>query len=297
MKRRLALLVGLLALLTLAVSHLLARHSDTGQGGPPVPRAPFERVWTDRPVRLVALGDSVTAGFGARPGYSYVDRLLANPADEFEALRGINLRRVLPGLTATNLAVNGSTSDQHEARIERLDRADGSVFGLVLLTTGGNDLIHNYGRAAPCSTGIFGATLAQARPWIEAFEQRLDRMFSALESRFPGGCHIFIATIYDPTDGVGDIEVAGLPPWPDGLQILAAFNEAIVRAASRHPSAHVVDVRREFLGHGFHHGLAAHWYHANVEDPNERGYDAIRRLMLIEMAKVFTGSPPAPPGR
>ncbi len=29
-----------------------------------------------------------------------------------------------------------------------------------------------------------------------------------------------------------------------------------------------------------------HWYYTNLEDPNERGYDAIRRLFLIEMAKV-----------
>ena len=29
------------------------------------------------------------------------------------------------------------------------------------------------------------------------------------------------------------------------------------------------------------------WYHVNLEDPNERGYDAIRRLFLIEMARVL----------
>ena len=29
-----------------------------------------------------------------------------------------------------------------------------------------------------------------------------------------------------------------------------------------------------------------YWYFENLEDPNERGYDAIRRLFLIEMTKV-----------
>ena len=29
------------------------------------------------------------------------------------------------------------------------------------------------------------------------------------------------------------------------------------------------------------------WYFSNVEDPNERGYDALRRLFLIEIAKAF----------
>ena len=29
-----------------------------------------------------------------------------------------------------------------------------------------------------------------------------------------------------------------------------------------------------------------YWYYTNLEDPIERGYDAIRRLLLIEMARV-----------
>jgi len=290
MKRRLAILIPAGALLILAAWLFAERRTSIGEGGPTVPRAPFEPTWSNRPVLLLGLGDSVTAGFGARNRYSYFDRLVANPPDEFPSMRDINLRRVLPGLQARNFAVNGSTSDQHAERIDALERADPATLGIVVLTTGGNDLIHNYGRSSPKPSAMYGATIAQARPWIEAFEQRLDAMFTSLENRFPGGCHIFIATIYDPTDGVGDIEVTGLPPWPDGLAILASCNAAIARAAARHASAHVVDVRREFLGHGFHHGLSAHWYDSNIEDPNERGYDAIRRLMLIEIARVL-GTP------
>ena len=29
-----------------------------------------------------------------------------------------------------------------------------------------------------------------------------------------------------------------------------------------------------------------YWYYANLEDPNERGYDAIRRLFLIQMSEA-----------
>jgi hypothetical protein len=56
-----------------------------------------------------------------------------------------------------------------------------------------------------------------------------------------------------------------------------------------------------FLGHGIHctqfwrpHYRTAdphYWYAYNLEDPNDRGYDAIRRLMLIEIAKVLAGRP------
>jgi len=52
----------------------------------------------------------------------------------------------------------------------------------------------------------------------------------------------------------------------------------------------------EFLGHGIHcrqpwreHYRPKdpyYWYAENLEDPNIRGYDAIRRLFLIEMVKV-----------
>jgi hypothetical protein len=30
-----------------------------------------------------------------------------------------------------------------------------------------------------------------------------------------------------------------------------------------------------------------YWYADNLEDPNIRGYDAIRRVFLLEMAKAF----------
>ena len=44
-----------------------------GPAGPDIPRELFSSPWTGRPVLLVDIGDSVTAGFGARRGYSYFD--------------------------------------------------------------------------------------------------------------------------------------------------------------------------------------------------------------------------------
>jgi hypothetical protein len=80
---------------------------------------------------------------------------------------------VLPNLTVKNLAVSGTTSLEHvEILRDRLDPREQDTFGLVVVTTGGNDLIHRH-----------------------------------------------------------------------------------------------------------------YWYATNLEDPNDRGYDAIRRLFLIEMAK------------
>jgi hypothetical protein len=163
------------------------------------------------------------------------------------------------------------------------------------MTTGGNDLIHFYGQLPPREGAMYGATFAQARPWIDNFAKRLDEMLSLLESRFPGGCMIFLADIYDPSDGVGDPASIFMPAWPDCMKIHQAYNDVIHRSAEKHASVHLVPMHAEFLGHGIHctqpwrshyHLADPHyWYAINLADPNIRGYDALRRLFLIEIAQ------------
>ena len=288
-----------LVLVCAALSYLHfwnSRPVGKGPAGPAISRDVFSHSWTDRQILLVGLGDSVTAGFGARKGYSYFDRLVANPPDEFADLRGICLSAVIPKLQFTNLAISGSTSLEHiEKELPRLTTAGPNISGIVVITTGGNDIIHNYGQTPPRDQAMYGATLEQARPWIENFEQRLRSMIGQINARFPGGCDIFLADIYDPTDGLGDVQHAGLPAWNDGMRILDAYNDSIRRCAEMHPNVHLVDLHAAFLGHGIHctQFWSSHydmkdphyWFHENLEDPNERGYDVMRRLFLIEIAK------------
>jgi lysophospholipase L1-like esterase len=273
------------------------RPIGSGPAGPPVPAAVFDQTWTDKECLLVGLGDSVTAGFGARRGYSYFDRLITNPPDEFADMTNLCLRKVLPHLQITNLAVSGSTSGQHlDKQLPLLPTAGSNVFALIVMSTGGNDLIHNYGRTPPRELAMYGSTWEQAAPWIANFEQRLNSMIEQIEAHFPARCHIFLANIFDPTDGVGDVEHAGLPAWNDGLRIVTAYNKVIQRSAEKHAFVHLVDLHGAFLGHGIHCTQfwqarydtkdPHYWYYVNLEDPNERGYDAIRRLFLIQIAKT-----------
>lgn len=147
------------------------------------PRTTPQQPWTTNAVVLVGLGDSITAGFGARPGYSYFDRLTKD------------LHDVLPNLRVTNLSVSGSTSlDLLTKQLPNLEIQPSNVVGWVVITTGGNDIIHNYGRTPPKEGAMFGAPLAQAEPWIAGFEERLDRILNSLPQRFPGGCRIFSPT-------------------------------------------------------------------------------------------------------
>jgi lysophospholipase L1-like esterase len=293
------LLVGLVLIAGAAaiLFFRFARPMGAGAAGPAIVRESFSQPWSRRQVLLVGLGDSVTAGFGARKGYSYFDRLAKNPADEFPELNRICLSTLFPKLTFTNLAVSGSTSAEITARQLSLLPTNGpDVLGIIVVTTGGNDVVHNYGRTPPREEAMYGATLVQAQPWVENFGQRLESTLAQIKSRFPGGCEIFLANIFDPTDGLGDAERAGLPAWKDSMPILDAYNAVIRHTAETNSNVHVVDIHGVFLGHGIHctqfwrdhydRHDPHYWFYDNLEDPNERGYDVIRRLFLIEIAQA-----------
>ena len=81
------------------------------------------------------------------------------------------------------------------------------------------------------------------------------------------------------------------------MPILMRTPDIIADTCDSYTNVHLVDIHAAFLGHGIHcrDRLNAHyhpddphyWYFDNLEDPNDRGYDAIRRLFLVEMSKVF----------
>lgn len=285
----------------------------TGPAGPAVPAEPFRRPWREGKVLLIGMGDSITRGYGgieADPGDGYVREhgylpLAARNLDEhFPDMRGKDLAAVFPDLEFLNAATDFTISREHLSWLRVMPAYPPDVFAVVCISTGGNDLIHFYGRRPPTEDGMYGATFEQAAPWIDGFRARLDGILDTIDAKFPGGCEVFLLNIYDPTDGVGDVESANvpLPAWPDGKRILDAYNEAIAQAATARDNAHLVDLHALFLGHGIHcrdrgnpHYDADdphYWYTWILEDPNARGHDALRRLVLLKMIEVF-----APGGR
>ena len=283
---------ALLLIAVFYVQYFLSRPIGQGPAGSKVNRQLFAKPWTERQVRLVGIGDSITAGLGARSkDHTFFNRLIKNSVDEYSDMKEICLSNVLKQLEHENLAISGSTSRDHLAVIEeRLKCQDPKVFGLVVITTGGNDLIHSYGRSPAKECAMYGATLSQALPWIESYRQRLGEMLNRIEACFPGGCEIYIGDIYDPTDGVGDAPSVYLPPWPDGLAIHAKYNQVIAQCAMSRANVHVVPLHMTFMGHGAHcrqfwrstyvRDDPYFWFFDNIEDPNDRGYDAIRRVFL-----------------
>lgn len=272
----------------------------TGPAGLPVDTRLFAQVWSRDKHDLLGIGDSITAGFGASEGRSYFSLLVQNDDAACPEMKGCDLSHVLPGLHAVNYAVSGSTSAEHLSdQLAFIRPFPRDVRGIVVITTGGNDLIHDYGRSPARDGAMYGCTISQARKWRPDFEKRLRRIIEGVNRRFPGGCEIFVANIYDPTDGVGDIQHASalLPRWRDGKEALGLFNETIAGVCASYPNAHLVDIHSEFLGHGIHctnrwgkhyrRDDPHYWFYPNVEDPNDRGYDAIRRCFLNKMAEVL----------
>ncbi len=303
---RMAVIVGtgifLAGLFFLVYYFFLAWPMGIGPAGPPVPKEPFTSVWSEREVVLLGFGDSMTAGYGASPGKSYIARLYENPPDEFPEMKDICLKKVLPKLQIKNASVSGSNSIQHaESHIPAFKPFPKEIFGIVVMTTGGNDLIHWYGRKPPEEGAMYGATLEQAKSWIANYEARLNKMLDDITRLFPGGCRIFLGTIYDPSDGGGNPRWAGMPSWNDAMAILDAYNDVILRSTKKHVNVAVVDIHKAFLGHGvrcaqfwtptYHPEDPHYWYFGNIEDPNERGYDALRRLFLLKILEVFGTSP------
>jgi hypothetical protein len=284
--------------------HLLLRTSElpigTGPAGPGVPLEPFTQVWSVDETVLLGIGDSVTRGFGASRRCSYFELLIQNDDSLHPDMKGRALRHVLPNLKSVNMAENYTVSQHHlERQIPRIEVFPAEVKGIVVITSGGNDIIHDYGRTPPRDGAMYGCTYKQALEWKPEFRRRLEGIIEAVTDKFPGGCEILLANVYDPTDGVGDIENAPprLPPWPDGIRVLGLFNQVIAETCDAYDNVHLVDMHSLFLGHGIHCGDKRnryyreedphYWYFDNLEDPNDRGYDAIRRLFLLAMVEVY----------
>ncbi len=278
--------------LALAVGH--------GPAGPAVAAEEFLAPISWRPVYLLGMGDGVTEGAGVSRDEGYFFRLAEPIQGDSADLRGISLRSLFPRLRSFNRAVEGTSSIEHlEKQVQKFPVQKEEILGIVVLTTGAGDVFREYGREAPRDGAICGATLAQALPWVQAFEARLDQIVTALIARFPGGCHIFLGTILDATDGTGDLERIGLPEWEDGMELFRRYNRAIRRCAERHEQVHLVELHDAFLGHGVHSAKFWHahyrpedphcWFQDDLELPNRRGTDAIRRLFLLEIRRALGG--------
>jgi lysophospholipase L1-like esterase len=228
----------------------------------------------DRPrERYVALGDSISIdAYAGGPGRGGASLLARNRDEDFPDWRARDLATLRPELAFDLLATDGATTASLlDMQLPRLE-ASGVVPRVVTLTIGGNDVLGAYGdtRRALDTVEVVGARVSQA----------LERLRVRVRAEDP----IVVGTVYDPSDGTGETWRAGLPPWPDVVDVLAELNATLRTVAERHEAA-VADIHGRFLGHGLSAGDPvqgdsrppgrALWY-CHVIEPNAWGADAVR---------------------
>ena len=245
-----------------------------------------EPVAADAPV-YVALGDSISIDeYAGGPGRGAASLLARNLDAEFPQWRGRDLASIAPRTRFHPLATDGGTSctvlDRQLPRLVAL----GVTPTVVTLTAGGNDVL-----------GAYGDT-PRARAVITGVREDIGTALAALRCRMRPDDPIIVGTVYDPSDGTGDSSGLGLPPWPDGVGVLAELNAALVGVAADH-GALVADIHRRFLGHGVLAGSPSQpsprpaarelWY-CNVIEPNAWGAGAVREAFWEALGRQ-------PPGR
>ena len=179
-------IVVVLSVIALIVHRGVTAELPQGNGpaGAAVASAAFSTPWSTKKIVLLCIGDSVTAGYGSTRGHSYVDMLIKQPANDDPALKDCTLTKVFPTLTVVRKAISGSTSFDLVSQIPKKPY-DADTLGIVVMTSGGNDLIHDYGRSPPNERAMYGATWEQAQPWLPGYAARLDDAAKRLERTCP----------------------------------------------------------------------------------------------------------------
>jgi hypothetical protein len=228
---------------------------------------------------VVFVGDNVAGN----PSYAmgYPSLLQANDDALFPAFEGQGLDAL--GLDAVRLDRGG---DSFYSLADDLVFTDVEGEVAVLIELGLNDLV-----TLALQLLDDEALRADPTPALDEFEANVDAVVvQALAVAAED--HVYIANIYDPSDGVGDLADAITTFFPfEGaenitpelaLQVIEGFNAAIDSVATEHGLT-VIDLHTHFAGHGLHANELAPdsdptgWLNS-VIDPNLRGAHEIRRL-------------------
>lgn len=222
----------------------------------------------------VALGDSISIDdYAGGEGRGAASLLVRNRDKDFPEWSGRDLATLDPTVRCHLLATDGgTTSTVLDWQVPQLEMSAIEPT-VVTLTVGGNDLLGAYG-------DIQGArTVVSVVRWRVG--QALMRLRNVLHR--PGD-QVIVGTVYDPSDGTGDVSQLGLPPWPQVVDVLAELNGELHEVAAEH-GARVADIHGYFLGHGLRTGDPAQpdprpanrdlWY-CDVIEPNAWGASGVR---------------------
>jgi len=244
-------------------------------------------------LRYIGLGDSISIDdYAGGPGRGAISLLHRNRDRDFPAFRARDLISTHPGVAFHYLAWDGATT--HDVLDDQLPRAAdhrGAGRTVVTLTAGGNDLLLTLGEKGHLEPEDG-----------ERLIERTERILHEITNHWPDSL-VLLNTIYDPTDGVGDLLEPGVPLERE-MRVFDQVNGAI-RALADGQRIRLADLHRHFLGHGSHHDDPTHphhhpedptpWFTFTIE-PNGRGASEVRRVWWRALVEAgWVTEPEDPP--
>lgn len=214
--------------------------------------APAEEKESDQDLKpdlkIVALGDSLTAGTGDLTGKGYVNRVREKLQEQMGK----------PVFVLNNLAVPGYRSNQLLADLtlkktqDALQQAD-----IVLFTIGGNDLFQG-GSGILGENDEFNPKAAEER--IGPAAQRIDQILTEINRANPEAL-VFYLGLYHP--------YLDLDPKKEGSLVIQKWNDSVFKMVNRFPNMVLVPTYDLFERNVVKY-LAADHFH-----PNQDGYERI----------------------
>jgi lysophospholipase L1-like esterase len=249
---------------------------------------------------FLVLGDSISMGAGAsRPQRGFTELLVRNDPTLWPTYAGKDLQTLWAGrVEQLNLAISGSTTrDTLFALRSCIARHAGPITDdavTVTLTTGGNDLKNAIWAGV---VGGSGTPMEAVATTLSATLRDLEAIVKLLQDKknFPGGVRVFLATVYDPSDGQGQVQTGHGVLHVKGLSnALGQWAKGYAIFAKRY-NVNLVDAHAAFLGHGFRstphrEGPGSgrvqqdSWF-ADPIHPNDKGHHALREIFWKAMQK------------
>lgn len=206
------------------------------------------------------LGDSISTDDYPGEGKGAASLLYRNQDHLYPEFSGKDLFSLSEGVDFRCLARDGATS--HDVLHDQLLKLPPgtNTHCLFTLTAGGNDILS-----------------LQSDP--EEITFRIQTIINHIKRLFPNSV-LLLGTIYDPTDGTGELFEQGISLQHE-MDTLMKTNHAI-RSMAESNRIYIADIYQHFLGHGLgarpgEHADTAMWYVMTIE-PNPRGAHEIRRI-------------------
>lgn len=240
----------------------------------------------DNPAAYICLGDSMSIDeypyFDLQVSYPDVTKsvgagslLFKNVPDFWPEFNGRDIATLFPDARFANLASDGATTfdylnDEYLAFVKEFH----TQFVIATITLGGNDLLQ--------VLHLGWRDLKDLESKVEHILSRYNSVLDQLIKRMPRAL-IIASTIYDPTDGQGELPGAG--NIREILPMLYATNNGIIESAKKRDVL-IVDTYKHFFGHGLSVPAEERWYWQNPIEPSAKGASELRRLWLGKLADV-----------